>query len=453
LLDATGNLYGTCANGGANQDGVVFELDPTGHETVLYSFARVAKTPTPFPPFTSGLVRDSDGNLYGAFAFTKLPAPGGVVYKINATNQYSVLHQFRFNADGFDPQPGLVLDAAGNLYGTTTEGGPANSGVIYKIDPTGAETVLYQFPGGTKGSYPYGGVIIDSADNLYGTTINADTGSPTTPGDLYKLSAAGQKTVLSKAGPTPYSLVARDASGNFYWTDFTGWVLGCGAVLKLDSTGNRTVLWEYKQRPDGCGPYSGVTLDSSGNLYGTTERGGVYGYGTLYKIDTSGRYSQFYSFTGGIDGGSPSSSVIVDAAGNLYGTTQRGGADHFGVVYKVDPSGHQTTLYTFTGGTDGANPDSALVFDSSGNLYGTSQQGGDLSACRTPQYGGGAGCGVVYKLDSAGNETVLYAFKGGADGALPSSLMIDGSGKLYGTADLGGTKGGGVVFKLTGAVQ
>jgi uncharacterized repeat protein (TIGR03803 family) len=432
---------------------VVFELDPTGNETVLYSFARVAKTPAPFPPFTSGLVRDSDGNLYGAFALTKLPAPGGVVYKINATNQYSVLHQFRFNADGFDPQPGLVLDAAGNLYGTTTEGGPANSGVIYKIDSTGAETVLYQFPGGTKGSYPYGGVIADAAGNLYGTTLDAPPGPPTTAGEVYELSA-GQKTVLAKAGPTPYGRVARDASGNFYWTNFRSWILDCGAVLKLDGSGNRTVLWEFgKYLPDGCRPYYGVTLDAAGNLYGTTHDGvgsGTNHVGTVYKIDASGRYSQLHVFTGGADGGSPSSGLIIDAAGNMYGATARGGTYNHGVVYKIDPSGNETTLYSFTGGADGDNP-SALAFGPAGSFYGTAQYGGNLSACGFP-YAPYAGCGVVFKLDAAGNQTVLYAFSG-VDGALPSSLVTDGSGNLYGTADYGGTKGGGVVFELTGAVR
>jgi uncharacterized repeat protein (TIGR03803 family) len=203
-------------------------------------------------------------------------------------------------------------------------------------------------------------------------------------------------------------------------------------VYKLDATGNETVLHSFTGS-DGGNPSAGVIRDSAGNLYGTA--------GVVFKLDPAGNYTVLYTFTGGLDGGFPEAGVILDSAGNLYGTTQTGGTANAGVVYKLDPAGNQTVLYSFTGGADGANPWAGVIRDSAGNLYGTTAGGGTL------------GFGVVFAVDVAGHEKVLHSFTGHAGGAFPyyAGVSGDSAGNLYGTTHFGGTAGGGLVFKLDAA--
>jgi uncharacterized repeat protein (TIGR03803 family) len=214
-------------------------------------------------------------------------------------------------------------------------------------------------------------------------------------------------------------------------------------VYKIDSAGNETVLYSFNYEAVGGLPYAGLVLDSAGNLYGTnTVEAVVSSGGEVFKLDPAGNLTILYTFAfNPPDGSSPYAGVILDSGGNLYGTATAyecctdpvGG----GSVYKLDSAGNETMLYTFTGGADGANPYSGVIRDSAGNLYGTT-------------YSGGAnGWGTVYEVDTAGNETVLYSFSGGADGGNPyAGLLGDSSGNLYGTTSSGGTGGGGVVFKL-----
>jgi len=207
-------------------------------------------------------------------------------------------------------------------------------------------------------------------------------------------------------------------------------------VFELDATGHETVLYSFPGAGDGRHPYSGVIRDAAGSLYGTTGGGGTAGLGVVYKLDTAGHETVLYNFTGGADGSNPSGGVIRDSAGNLYGTTASGGTANWGVVYKLDPSGHETVLHSFTGGADGGRPLAGVTRDSAGNLYGTTGAGGTT------------GSGVVYELDAAGQETVLYSFTG-YDGRNPYAGVIrDSAGNLYGTTCYGGKRGGGVVFKI-----
>jgi uncharacterized repeat protein (TIGR03803 family) len=234
------------------------------------------------------------------------------------------------------------------------------------------------------------------------------------------------------------------------------------------------VLYAFTGGVDGSNPDTGLIRDAAGNLYGTTPLGGntssscpdgPSGCGVVFKLDPSGQhYRVLYTFTGGTDGGSPAGSLIRDAAGNLYGTAGGGntssscpeGSFGCGVVFKVDPSGNETVLYTFTGGTDGLGPGN-LIRDAAGNLYGTADGGGDFSCSQ------GHGCGVVFKLDPAGNETVLHTFTGGAAGSEPVGLIRDAAGDFYGLTLFGGDtasslcRGGvggcGVLFNLDGQGQ
>ena len=300
--DTSGNLYGTTSNGGAADAEVVYKLDNTGHETVLYTFTGGTDGNGPF----AGVIQDSAGNLYGTTRGGGA-ANSGVVFRVDTAGQETVLYSFTGGADGETPN-GVIRDSADNLYGTTSRGGAAGWGVVYKLDTTGHETVLYSFTGGTDGGRPAAGVIRDSAGNLYGTTSQ-------------------------------------------------GGAAKAGVVYEVDTTGHETVLYNFTGGTDGDGPQAGVIRDSAGNFYGTTVGGGAGGAGVVYKVDTSGHETVLYAFpAGGEGGGGPWAGVIRDHAGNLYGTASWGGAAGYGVVYMVDAAGQETVLYSFTDKTDGVIP-------------------------------------------------------------------------------------------------
>ena len=442
IRDAAGDLYGTTYLGGAGCGsygcGVVFKLDPTGHETVLYSFAGVTDGWAP----SAGVTLDSAGNLFGTTVFGGTSF-GGTVYEVDASGQYKVLHDFNF-VEGAVPSAGVTLDAAGNLYGTTYKGGRGGNGTVYILDPTGMVTVLHRF-NRDNGRNPYAGVIRDSAGNLYGTTYS---GGGSDEGVVYEIDASGHEKVLHSfpdgpRGDYPFAGVIGDDAGNLYGTASAGDHANAGLVYKLDATGHETVLYSFRGGADGRDPQAGVIRDSAGNLYGTTYKGGARHAGIVYKLDPAGQETVLYTFTGGADGGYPYAGVIRDSAGNLYGTTfYGGGPSNAGVVYKLDPAGQETVLYAFPNNPNGAYPYGGVIRDSAGNLYGTTSVGGTANA------------GVVFKLDPTGQETVLYSFTGGADGSQPrSGVILDPAGNLYGTTFDGGAAGLGVVYKLDPAGQ
>jgi uncharacterized repeat protein (TIGR03803 family) len=348
ILDSNGNLYGTTTLDGAYAYGTVYEVSASGKETVLYSFSGTGGDgANPIAP----LVRDAAGNLYGTTTYGGVfggrcsdGVGCGTVFKITPAGKEIVLHQFTdTGVDARLPWQGLVLDSAGNLYGTAAFGGMYGGGIIFKITPTGKEVVLHSFNpnsgGGGDGFAPYGGSLLgDSAGNLYGTT---------------------------------------EGGGAF----------GAGAVFKLDSKGNETVLYSFTfTGGDGMEPTGTLTRDKDGNLYGATFYGGAFGFGTIFKLDSAGTETILHSFaaTAG-DGASPGGGLLRDGAGNLYGTTNSGGASFMGTIFKLDPGGNETILHTFSG-ADGSFPELGMIADSKGNLYGTAQYGGP--------YGGGA----VFKL-------------------------------------------------------
>jgi uncharacterized repeat protein (TIGR03803 family) len=446
ILDPAGNLYGTTKWGGASYCafgcGTVYKVDSTGHQTVLYNFTGEADGSNPY----AGLARDAAGNLYGT-TYTG-GRYWGVVFKLATSGQESVLYTFTDGTDGSRPEAPLVLDSAGNVYGTTYTSGKGQ-GVVFKVDPAGHETVLHLFTGGTDGAHPQCGVIRDSAGNLFGTTPDGGTAHG---GVVYKITAGGQEQILytfvaGAGGNTPSVGLTRDSAGNLYGTaPYGGATVNAGVVYKLDTAGQETVLYTFTGSGHGSNPVSGVVRDPAGNLYGTTYYGGSENAGVVYKVDTAGHSTVLHNFTGGADGANPQAGVVLDAAGNLYGTTAFGGnacpnARYYtvgcGAVYKVDMAGHVTVLYTFTGEADGGNPLAGVIRDSEGNLYGTT--GG----------GGASNVGVVYKLDPTGQETVLYDFLGGAGGGQPGTGVVrDSAGNFYGTAGGGATGDWGVVYKL-----
>jgi uncharacterized repeat protein (TIGR03803 family) len=354
-------------------------------------------------------------------------------------------------ADGGWPESAVVRDAAGNLYGTTFYGGLgtgcdviyAGCGTVFKVDPSGTETVLHAFSGAGDGWNPTGNLVLDAAGNLYGTTL---LGGSHGFGTVFKVNSAGDETVLysfarGSDGGNPNAGLTQDAAGNFYGTTQYGgddnYEHGNGTVFELSPAGQETILYRFKGGPDGASPLSGVILDTTGNIYGTTWVGGLYGFGTVFQLDSGGNETVLHSFAGASDGANPLGSLVLDEAGNLYGTTSAGGPYGFGTVFTIDAAGSESVLYSFIGGSDGAYPYSNLILDASGNLYGTASQGGCCS-----------GAGTVFEL-SGDTLTPLYGFAGTTDGAYPmAGLVLDSADNLYGTAVQAGVDGWGSVFEI-----
>lgn len=372
---------------------------------------------------------------------------------------FSILYSFTSESDGDRPDS-LVQDSKGNFYGTTLYGGTSGNGTIFKIDPAGRKTTLYSFKNQPDGSEPIG-IIRDSSGNLYGTTLYGGVGCPGGAGcgTVFKLNASGKETVLHRFahhgdGSFPQAGLVMDSAGKLYGTTTFGGILtcggsgwGCGTVFKLDPSGNETVLYRFKNGTDGGSP-NGLTLDAEGNLYGTAQ-GGANHDGTIFEIDASGKFTVLHTFYG-TDGCIPFASLTLDASGNLYGTAGNCGQFGFGTVFKLDPSGDVTVLYNFTGGSDGAYPSGTLVLDQAGNLYGTTGFGGDLTS-HCGEAGNTPGCGVVFKIDTAGQYSVLHTFDGNDGQWAYYGVIRDAEGNLYGTTAEGGTKTCycGVVYKVT----
>lgn len=358
---------------------------------------------------------------------------------------FKVIFTFNGGASGAFPEGTLLRDGHGDLYGVTLNGGIGN-GIVFKVDSSGAETVLHNFAGSPDGQYPSSGLVHDNAGHLYGITEN---GGADDAGAAYELNLQGKERVLHSFGSTsndgvfPFAPMVRDSAGNLYGTAQTGnGNSQSGMVFKINSAGVETIVHSFSQSTtDGNDPVGGVILDSAGNLYGTTFGGGAHSKGTVYKIDTSGKETLLYSFgQNSTDGVGPEDAPTRDASGNLYGTTNTGGRASLGTVFKVDSSGKETVLHSFTGGSDGANPSGGLVLGPAGNLYGATT------------FGGTANFGVLYEIDSMGKETILHTFSGLSDGGNPqATLTRDAAGNLYGTAG-GGTGNGafyGTLFEFT----
>ena len=358
----------------------------------------------------------------------------------------TTVYSFSGLADGGGPAAGLLLDATGNLYGTTRYGGSAGGfGTIFRIDIAGNETVLHSFDD-TDGQDPRSDLLLDSVGSLYGTTF---VGGAFDAGTVFKLDSSGILSTLHSFDPgdlggiTPTGGLLLDAHGNLYGTTWSGGG-SCfdGTIYRLNLTGNLQYLHCFFGT-DGYLPSAGV-IRVGGSLYGVTQFGGAVNAGTVFRLDSDGTLTVVHSFSPGPDA-SPVASLITDGQGNLYGTAQgtytilrcktHGGC---GTVFELDPLGNETILYTFKGGTDGAMPQGALLRDRAGNLYGTTYKGGN------------ADLGTVFRISANGQFKTLHSFAGGAEGARPTGRLIpDASGNLYGTTSAGGSANSGTIFKLT----
>jgi uncharacterized repeat protein (TIGR03803 family) len=368
---------------------------------------------------------------------------------------FSVVHSFTGGSDGGASLAGFAIDADGNLYGTASYGGTTEYGVVFKVSNTGQETVLHDFVGGTDGANPDGRLLRDAAGNLYGTTF---AGGAFGAGTVFKLTAQGKETVLysftgKTDGAKPYAGLIMDAVGNLYGTATAGGSDGTGTVFELTipvKKGGRwreKVLHSFRAGTDGATPIAGVTFDATGNIYGTTSAGGIYGYGTIFKLSpsqTGWRESILHNFQNATDGAVPYAGLVFDQAGNLYGAAAEGGtgSDVGGTIFRLTPAGHGwtfTVLYSLPG-WDISGTFRDVLLDASGNLYATTHCDGAYES------------GTVYKLTPSSGTwtyTSLYVFTGGSDGQYSfSNLVFDKQGNLYGTTNVGGANNFGVIFKI-----
>jgi len=376
-------------------------------------------------------------------AFLLVVVLGLVATQFSQAQTFSVLYNFGGAADGGDPYAGLIRDASGNLYGTVGYGGTAYAGGVYKVDALGNETMLYSFTGGADGAFPISTLARDSAGNLYGTTTQGGSGNV---GVVFKVDPSGNETVLhnftgGSDGVDPVGGLLLDAAGNLYGTTAQGGTYNCGILFKLTPAGTETIVHTFTGTPtDGKYPaYTSVVTDGLGGLYGVTEEGGRFGQGIVYQISKGGKFSILHSFAGGtVDGCNVLGIPFRDKNGNIYGVTSSCGASNLGTVWKLTAGGTETVLHSFGGGTaDGEYPLAGVVADARGNLYGSTETGGS------------ANLGTVYRVSQAGQFTLLHSFTGSADGEFPYGGFVLQNGALYGTAQNGGNIGYGTVWKLT----
>jgi uncharacterized repeat protein (TIGR03803 family) len=384
-------------------------------EQTLFTF-RNGNGQSPF----AGLTLDASGNLYGTTCSGGVYERGTVfeLAQINGGWKPYLLYSFKWDGkDGTCPYARITLDDKGNLYGTTIRGGVNDCGTVFQLTPSGGgrwiERVIYNFTGITDGAAPYGDLVIDQSGRLYGTTYSGGANTCITQGcgTVFELlptkSGWKQKVIYTFAGGDdgfgPFAGPVFGSDGSLYGTTNRGGSetcsQSCGTVFQLKHINSRwkeSVLHSFSGENDGGAPYSGVILDSHGNLYGTTSAGGTIGFGTAFELKHQrGVWTEvvLYSFGEGFAGDAPLGSLVLDSGHRLYGTTSAGGKTGAGAVFELShsPSGWSTTvLYDFSF-TDGDTSTAGLVLDNAGNLYGTTSQGGGSRECEN-------GCGVAFEL-------------------------------------------------------
>jgi uncharacterized repeat protein (TIGR03803 family) len=390
------------------------------------------------------MLSDNRGNWRRLFqrelAFVVMLALGIFTIQSMQAQTFTVLHEFAGRPDAAYPYEGLIADAKGNFYGTSYKGGAFGSGAVFKLNKSGVLRVLHSFDGSRDGACPYSGLVRDTAGNLYGTTAEGGTSGL---GVVFKVSSGGKETVLHNFtggddGISPYGGLVRDVAGNLYGTTELGGTSGHGTIFKIDPNGTENVLHSFNGSDGAYPTYTSLLRDKAGNLYGVTEDGGTSNNGVLYVLHPDGTVTVLHNFRGGKkDGCWPVGTPVMDANGNLFGAAEQCGSSSQGILWKVSSSGFETVLHNFAGGpADGASPYGGVLLDANRNLYGETLTGGAF------RYG------TLYMFSKTGKLKLLHSLTA-KDGAYPIGGLIRGAeGELYGTAVQGGMLNHGTAFKV-----
>jgi uncharacterized repeat protein (TIGR03803 family) len=455
VLGRDGSFYGTTQYGGTMNynpqtgtygSGTVFKIRTNGVLTSLYSFPGSNDGANP----QAGLVQGSDGMLYGTTRTGGTNGGYGTVFKINPNGTLTSLYSFGWKDGGY-PAAALVQGSDGYFYGTTDNGGTnGGNGTVFKINPDGVLISLYSFTGGNDGAHPYAGLVQGTDGYFYGTTGgggNTNLNGGYGYGTVFKISPNGALNNLysftGDDGWGPNGLV-QGSDGSFYGTTYNGGTYTNGTVFKISPDGVLTNLYSFTGGIDGEWPDAALVRDTDGSFYGTTSEGGTYGYGTVFRINPNGALTNLYSFTGGNDGIYPHAALVQGSDGNFYGTISDLDTSDYGTVFKISPNGALTNLYSFTGGNNDGYGPNGLVQGSTGNFYGTTVAGGAYTGQD------GDTLGTVFQISPNGVLTNLYSFTGGSDGGWPYAGLVQGTdGNFYGTTTGYETDSGmGAVFKI-----
>ncbi len=440
VVGADGALYGSTPTGGTHGGGTLFKIAVNGTFIKLHDFngADGAR------PEREALVLGSDAVLYGSTSQGGT-ADAGTLFKLEANGTFTKLHDFN-GTDGRYPNSAMVVGPDGALYGSTFQGGAAGFGTLFKLQPNGTFMHLHDF-NGIDGAVPTKAMVVGSDGALYGSTVS---GGADDHGTLFTLETNGTFTKLHEFygldGSHPNAALVMGSDGAMYGLTGHGGLSsdgtlnsGHGTVFKLEVNGTFTKLHDFNGT-NGSGPEPALAAGLDGALYGSTPRGGLHGKGTVFKMEISGTFTKLHDFSGG-DGFNPLSALVVGADGTLYGLTNEGGQNGFGTLFKLDTSGIFTSLHDFYDGINahpGSYPLAAMVVGADGALYGSTENGGAADA------------GTLFKFETNGTFTQLHDFSAASVASTRSALAAGTDGSMYGSTEFGGVGNLGTLFKLEG---
>lgn len=425
-----GSVYGTTGAGGAEGNGTVYRLEPSGALRVVYDF-RSEDGALP-----SGVVEGADGSLYGVMEQGG-DSIWGSVFRITlgATPHLTTLHSFS-GGDGWKPVASLLPVPGGALLGST-ELGAGGAGTLFEVTPYGGYRTLHTFgtPDGRDGRRPVAPLILASNGRLYGTTVQ---GGDANRGTVYEMTRDGQVATLASffgdLGSNPYGRLSRGSDGAFYGGTANGGTAGKGTIYRVDTAGRYRTLRSF-DGPDGAGVLAALSDEIDGVFYGVAYSGGASSLGTVFRVDASGAFRLLHSFSGP-DGAGPKGGLVKGPDGALYGTTTQGGDRNRGTVFRITRDGVLTTLHSLTD-EDDRPLQTGLVLASDGNFYGTA-------------YGSDGSAGSIFRVTPSGDMTTLHRFSG-TDGGYPEAALVEGpDGLLYGTTSASSfALGSGVLFRIS----
>ena len=415
------NFYATTLRGGTADKGMVFRITPGGSFTVLHSFGGGSDGEAPKAP----LIHATDGNFYGTTTLGG-PADLGTIFKLTPAGVTTVVHAFANPADGWRPEA-LLQASDGNFYGTTTFGGGASYGSVFKMTAAGAVTTVFSFPSDSQERYPE--TLVQSGQELFGTTTqSANSGR----GAVFKVTTAGAYALVRAfpqrtGGSTPRAPLMRASNGLFYGTTFYGGAANIGTIFSITPAGAVTTLlaFDYSVDTPGMHPETGVMQAADGNLYATTLKfqricfGGCPPSGTVSRVTTAGVQTYLHRFDDS-EGTGPAGPLVQGTDGHFYGTTGFAGANGGGTAFRMTADGTITVLHAFNANDPfGAAPRGGLTRGADGNYYGTASGRGFID-------GLSVGLGTVFRMTPSGTPTVLHTFDG-LDGAEPYGELGTGN--------------------------